>query len=100
MRKVLAYVCCAAEYASMAVAAVFSYKAYMGDIPFELGLMIFIPVMIMSYWFSTFFYQLSSVKCIDGKSICIINKRLKKILSAVSTIVTFVLMAFWVYIFL
>lgn len=100
MRKFFAYLCYAAEFASMSVAGIFSYTVYKGETSFDLGMLIFIPLMIMSYWFSTFGYQLANLKCTDGSKHCILNKRVNKILSSLSTIITFGLMIFWVYLYL
>ena len=97
MRKVLAYICCGLEYVSMAVASVFTYKVYKSEMSFDLGVMIFIPLMIMSYWFSTFFHQLSNVKGKNGEECCIINKKSSRVLSSLSTFVTFALLVIWVY---
>ena len=97
MRKAMAYIFCGLEYASMAVASVFTYRVYKSIMSFDLGVMIFIPLMIMSYWFSTFFYQLSNPKEKGGERHCIINKKVSRVLSTISSIVTFGLLAIWVY---
>ena len=100
MRKFLAFLFSAAEFASMAVAGYYSYSAYKGEMSFELGVLLFIPLMIMSYWFSTFYYHLSHPRHADGSRSCILNKRVCKILSTASSVVTFALMFFWIYMFL
>ena len=100
MKKFLAFLCYLADLASMAAAGWFSYSVFKGEMAFELGIMIFIPLMIMSYWFSTFFYQLTSPKCTDGKRHSSLNKWLGRVLSWVSNVITFGLLVFWVYLLL
>lgn len=100
IRKIFAYLCCALEFVAMAVAGIFTYKAYKGEISFDLGLMLFIPVMIVSYWFSTFGYLLSWQKDKIGERCFITNKVVDRILSVMSTIITLVLVLVWLYIYL
>ena len=99
-RKVFAYLCYALEFTAMAVAGIYTYNAYKGEVSFDLGLMVFIPLMIMSYWFSTFNYQLANPRFDDGERHCILNKTVDKILSTLSTVITFALMLTWCYLYL
>lgn len=98
MRIFLAVICYLIEVLSMAAAGIFTYLAVNDTISFDLALLIFIPLMIVSYWFSTFFYQLTNLKTDDGGRYCIINKWLRKILSFLSTFITVALITFWVII--
>lgn len=100
MRFFLAAVCYLIEIASMITAGFFTYLAVNDTISFDLALFIFIPLMIVSYWFSTFFYQLTNLKTADGGRYCIVNKWVRKILSFLSTFITVALLTFWVIIFL
>ena len=100
MKKVLAAFCYIAELACMTAAALFSYRAYKGELSLDIGLVLFVLPMIVSYWFSTFFYQLTTVKDTDGNRQHIINRYLAKTLSVISNLITFALVGFWIYIFL
>ncbi|MGN1133242.1 MAG: hypothetical protein ACI4RN_02185 [Oscillospiraceae bacterium] len=70
----------------------------MGNIQFDLGVLIVVPLMIMSYWFSTFFHQLATVNADDGTTKNLVNPVLKRILLWVSNIFTVLIILSWVYI--
>ncbi|MGN1114746.1 MAG: hypothetical protein ACI4RC_06470 [Oscillospiraceae bacterium] len=98
MRKAFAIVFCILEYVVMIVSAMITYKAYSGNIQFDLGVLIVVPLMIMSYWFSTFFHQLAEVNVQDGTTKDLVNTTVKRILTWVSNLITVVIILSWVYI--
>ena len=62
MRRVLGIICYVLSIAASAAAGYFSYRAYYQKISYEQGLLTFVPLFIVSYWFSTFYGQLISPK--------------------------------------
>lgn len=72
------------------------YASINGVITYYLGLLIFVPVFIVSYWFSTFFSQLSAGR-IRGKRI--IPKWLRGFILFLSNLVSIALLGFWGYIY-
>lgn len=93
MRRVLGIICYVLSIAASAAAGYFSYRAYYQKISYEQGLLTFVPLFIVSYWFSTFYGQLISPKGGD----LLIPKWLNNILYWFSTLVSVALIAFWGY---
>ena len=58
MRKTLAFICYVLMLAADAAAGYFTYRAFVQKISYDQGLLTFVPLFILSYWFSTFFSQL------------------------------------------
>ncbi len=98
VRKVLAIICYTVCLAAYAAAGYVSYISYCGEISYKLGFLIFLPIWIVTYWFSTFFSQLIEKKGIDG-STWLIKKAPRKVLSIISNLLSFALLAFWGYVY-
>ncbi|MBR4621970.1 MAG: hypothetical protein IKO44_00385 [Ruminococcus sp.] len=92
MRKVLGFICYGLCLAAEGGAAYLTYLTYIQRISYEYGMMSFIPVFILSYWFATFFSQLMSTK--EG---LLIGKRLYTALSWSQTLIAIGLLASWAY---
>ncbi|MBR1393236.1 MAG: hypothetical protein IJ561_05315 [Ruminococcus sp.] len=93
MRRVLGIICYVLSMAANGAAGYFSYQAYDLSISYEKGLLIFVPLFIVSYWFSTFYGQLIAPK---GRDL-LIPKWLNNVLYWLSTLVSVALIAFWGY---
>ena len=98
MRKVLGTFCYLAVLAADGAAAYYSYLAYTQKISYQQGFLTFMPIFIVTYWFSTFFGQLSSGRDKNGRSY--INKTLRRILTDILSLLSVALLCFWVYIFI
>ncbi|MDO4944925.1 MAG: hypothetical protein Q4E74_06970 [Ruminococcus sp.] len=98
VRKVLAIICYTVSLAAYGAAGYVSYLAWKGDISYRLGFLIFLPVWIITYWFSTFFSQLIEKRSGD-KRIWLLPKKVRKLLNAFSNVLSFVLLGFWVYVY-
>ena len=99
VRKALAIACYTLCIAGFGVCGYVSLLSYRKDISYKLGFLIFLPVWITTYWFSTFFMQLICKKGTDGKNQWLIGKKARKIMNAVVTALSFILMAFWIYVY-
>lgn len=97
-RRILAIICYTVSMAAYAAAAYVSYISWTGEISFKLGFLIFLPIWIITYWFSTFFVQLIEKKK-DGKTVWLIPKASRKILSGISSVISILLLGFWVYVY-
>ena len=95
MRKALGAICYIVMLAADAAAAYVTYRTYNMMTPYDVALMIFTPLFIVSYWFSTFFSQLIHPK----GSKPIINKNLYSFLYWLSTLISLALLGAWVYLF-
>ena len=96
MRKALGYICYLIMLAADGAAAYYTYYAYSQKISYDLGLPIFTPVFIVSYWFATFFGQL--MHPIGHRPL--IHQGFYTFLYWLSTILSFALIGFWVYLFI
>ncbi len=93
MRKALGIICYVISLAAEGGAGYLTYITYKQRISYEYGMMSFIPVFIVSYWFGTFFSQLLSPK--SGG--LLINSKVYKTMNWVQTIGAASLIAFWAY---
>jgi hypothetical protein len=73
------------------------YLAITQKISYYLGVMIFLPVWIVGYWFGTFFSQVLDMKLPDGTKKTIISKKTKKILNSIVFYMGILLVAVWAY---
>lgn len=73
------------------------YLAITQKISYYLGVMIFLPVWIVGYWFGTFFSQVLDMKLPDGTKKTIISKKTKKILNNIVFYMGILLVAIWAY---
>lgn len=73
------------------------YLAVTQKISYYLGIMIFLPVWIVGYWFGTFFSQVLTLKLPDGSKKCIISYKTKKILNNIVFYMGILLVAIWAY---
>lgn len=97
-RKISAVLCWTAALGAYAAAAYCSYMAYIQRISYQQGILTFIPLFIVSFWFGTFFSQLAAPKSKSGGSG--LNKHLKNVLSVVHSLIGVLLLGFWVYLFI
>lgn len=95
-RRTLALLCLVIFTCCDAFSGLLIYASISGRITYYLGLLIFVPVFIVSYWFSTFFSQLSAGK-VKGRRI--LPKWLRSIIIFVSNLVSIALLGFWGYIY-
>lgn len=95
MRKALGIICYFIALALNAWAGYYCYMTYTFKISQERGLLTFIPIFIATYWFATFFVQLTSGKDKNGKPH--MNKILFGFLNKLLTIISIALLVFWVY---
>jgi Zn-dependent protease with chaperone function len=95
-RRILAAICYIAMLAADAAAAFVIYESVNGGITYYLGLLIFVPVFIFTYWMSTFFSQLS---CGRVNGVRIMPKWARTLLGWISNIISLALVAFWGYIY-
>lgn len=93
MRKALGIICYVISLAAEGGAGYLTYITYKQRISYEYGMMSFIPVFIVSYWFGTFFSQLLYPR--SGGPL--INKTVYKVMSAAQTIGAAGLIGFWGY---
>ena len=96
IRRCLAAICYAAMLAADGYIAYIIYLSYHGGMTYYLGQMIFVPVFIVSYWFSTFFSQLTFGRQ-GGRRI--IPKWLGTVLNGLATLISAAFLAFWGYIY-
>jgi hypothetical protein len=96
LRRILAAICYLAMLAADAAAAYVIYESVYGGITYYLGLLIFIPLFIFTYWMSTFFSQLSYGK-VNGRRI--MPKWTRTVLNWIGNIISLALVAFWGYIY-
>ena len=95
-KRFLAFLCCLAMFAAHAASLYVIYLSVTGGMTYYLGLLIFVPVFIFSYWMSTFFTQLTDVK-VNGRRVC--PKWLRSLLNAIGTLLSLATLAFWIYIY-
>ncbi len=99
-RKRLAAVFFMLAMLSHCVSLLLVYLAMTQKISYYLGVMIFLPVWIVGYWFGTFFSQVLTLKLPDGTKKCIISKRTKKILNNIVFYMGILLVAVWTYFYI
>ncbi len=98
-RRILAIVCYTACMAAYGVCGFLSYQAMTSKISYVYGFLLFLPIWISSYWFSTFFSQLIYVKK-GEKTVCLLDKTAASILSGISSFISVVLLVLWGYIYI
>lgn len=76
------------------------YLAVTQKISYYLGVMIFLPVWIVGYWFGTFFTQVLTLKLPDGSKKCIISNRTRRILNNIVFYMGILLVAVWTYFYI
>lgn len=76
------------------------YLAMTQKISYYLGVLIFLPVWIVGYWFGTFFSQSLDMKLPDGRKKCIISRKTKKILNNIIFYLGILLVAVWAYFYI
>ena len=96
MRKALAIICYILMLAADAAAGYFTYRAFVQKISYDQGLLTFVPLFILSYWFSTFFSQLIHPR---GAELAI-GKGLYNFLYWLSTLLSLALLGAWIYLFI
>ena len=94
-RRTLGILCYLISIAANTVSGYVIYLAVSGKITYYLGMLIFVPVFILSYWFATFFMQLTEGRH-RGKRI--MPKWLRGFLNGISTLLSLALVVFWGYI--
>lgn len=97
MRRFLGIACYVIVLALNGAAVYVSYISYTQKISYQLGFLLFMPIFIATYWFSTFFSQLTSGTDKNGKPY--MNKLLRRILSDISTVLSIALLGYWAYMF-
>lgn len=100
VRKALAIICYTVCLAAYGAAGYVSYIAWNKTISYYLGFLIFLPVWIVTYWFSTFFVQLSEKKLSNGKTQWIIGRKAVKILNWITCLCSIILLCFWAYVYI
>lgn len=99
-RKRLAAVFFTLAMFSHCVSFLLVYLALTQNISYYLGVMIFLPVWIVGYWFGTFFSQVLEMKLPDGSKKCIISYKTKKILNNIVFYMGILLVAVWAYFYI
>ncbi|SDA24201.1 hypothetical protein SAMN02910447_02456 [Ruminococcus sp. YE71] len=95
-RRILAFLCYLVMLAADAVAVYVIYISIFGQITYYFGMLIFIPVFIISYWFATFFMQLTSGR-VRGRRV--MSKGLRVFFNTLGTLLSLALVGFWGYIY-
>ncbi|MBR6872973.1 MAG: hypothetical protein IKN17_05650 [Ruminococcus sp.] len=96
MRKALAGICYLIMLGCDGAAAYFTYRAYAMKISYDFGLLVFVPLFIGSYWFSTFFSMLIHPR--NGK--LLMNRTAFNLLYWLSTLLSLALLGAWAYLFI
>lgn len=100
IRKILAVICYVICLTAYGASGYVSWLSFNGDISYKLGFLIFLPVWIVTYWFSTFFVQLLARNRPDGKTKWLMKKTPRKILNGISNVLSVLLLGFWVYVYI
>lgn len=98
-RKVLSvifYIFCIISLVAGIAVSVMSFK---GVVTVRLGFLLFMPLWIISYWFSTFFYLTVRKKTQQGVSYAIERKKVK-ILNKISNALSFLLLVYWIFVYI
>ena len=96
MRKALGAICYLIMLAAYAAAGYFTYCAFVQKISYDQGLLTFVPLFIVSYWFSTFFSQLIHPRGSEP----LIAKWMYNVLYWLSTLLSMALLGVWIYLFI
>lgn len=96
LRRTLAAVCYMLMLAADSAAVYVIYLSVTGGMTYHLGMLIFIPLFIFTYWMSTFFSQLT---CGKIKKKRIMPKWARSLLNGLGNIISLALLAFWGYIY-
>lgn len=97
-RKILAVICYTVCLTAYGAAGYVSWLAYTQEISYKLGFLIFLPVWIISFWFSTFFSQLTEKRS-GKKAVSIIPVNVRRVLNGISNFLSFALLAYWIYVY-
>ena len=98
-RRVLAIICYVISIACLSCCGYITYITYTSVISELQGFLTFVLFWIGSYWFSTFFAQLSVIKAKDGKKTRVIGKTARRIMGDVLTILSVGLICVWAYMY-
>lgn len=96
LRRILAALCYTAMLAADAAEVYIIYESVYGGMTYYLGLLLFVPIFIFTYWMSTFFSQLTSGR---EKGRRIMPKWLRTLLNLIGNLISLALVAFWGYIY-
>ena len=99
-RLVLGIVCYIISLGCLAFCGYFSYLTFNGTFSELQGFLTFILFWIGSYWFSTFYNQLTTVKGKDGKKKHLIAKTPRRLMGDAATVISVALIVFWGYLYL
>ena len=99
-RKRLAGVCFTMAMISHCVSCFLIYLAMSQKISYYEGVLIFIPVWIVGYWFGTFFSRVLDIKLPDGTKKCIISEKTRRNLNNVVFFLGILLVAVWAYFYI
>ena len=97
-RKVLSvvfYIFCIISLVAGIAVSVMSFK---GVVTVRLGFLLFMPLWIISYWFSTFFHMAARKKTPEG-CVYALKKKTVKILNGISNFLSFVLLVYWFFVY-
>lgn len=97
LRRTLAVICFLIYCCCDAFSGLLIYGSVNGEITYYYGLLLFVPIFILSYWFSTFFSQLTCGKQ-SGKRI--MPRWLRSFIMFISNLVSLALLGFWGYIYI
>ena len=86
-------------FALMAQRDMFAGYHGTGLYPTSKGFLTFLPIWIVSYWFNTFFSQLVCRVKKDYPGNGLSKKRARHVLSDISTVLSVVLLCFWIYVY-
>ncbi|WP_295210245.1 hypothetical protein [Ruminococcus sp.] len=99
-RRILAIICYTVGFCAYAAAGYVSWISWEGTISYKQGFLTFLPIWIVSYWFNTFFSQLICRRKKDGTKQWAVGKGARKVLGDISTVLSVVLLCFWIYVYL
>lgn len=92
VRKFLMVVCYMLALAAYSVCGYITYLSWNLRIIYKFGFLLFLPIWIVGFWFSTFFSQLSLV---GKKSLC--GKHFRHFLDWLTSFLSFILLLAWGY---
>ena len=98
-RRILAISCYTIGFCAYGAAGYVCWLSWNGTISDKQGFLTFLPIWIVSYWFNTFFSQLVCRVKKDGSRQWAIKKRARHVLSDISTVLSVVLLCFWIYVY-
>ena len=99
-RRILAIICYTVGFCAYGAAGYVSWLAWNGTISDKQGILTFLPIWIVSYWFNTFFSQLICRVNKDGTKVWAMSKRARHLLGDISTVLSVVLLCFWIYVYI